>query len=189
MKKLDELLQKEKEMKEALLNLQNEIQEEKNSDWRFSEDKMVLSCCDWKSDTLTLESNHDSWNTTKEELLTSSTPDKIGILNVDCTTDGVGLNLPDVKKLIDYLQEKVDFLENDEQNFDKKSELILKEGNNRTVTLKSNRGNDWMLAKESYIPLYLRVDDTNRQSTIGLSIPQMKKMARFLNDAINYLEK
>lgn len=114
MKKLDELLQKEKEMKEALLNLQNEIQEEKNSDWRYSEDKMILSCSNWESDIITLESYYNSWNDTKEELVASATPDELGILNIECSIDGVGLNLPDVKKLIDYLQEKVDFLEDNE---------------------------------------------------------------------------
>ncbi|RKJ60671.1 hypothetical protein D7X33_27545 [Butyricicoccus sp. 1XD8-22] len=96
------------EILERLAELQNEImrlkaEEVKALDWRETEDVLLIT--DFNDSSIELSSNHVTWNSTKgeEKPLYLEAYNKLGSVHL-------ALELEDMIKLRDYLNQKIEFL-------------------------------------------------------------------------------
>lgn len=107
-KRLKDLEAMEEQYSNKLIEIREQIQAELNRDWRNGLDELELSCAQYVGEKMTIECDYNSWYMTKEKYLENN---NIGIIHIEIPSEDICLSLESTKKLVEYLQQKIDFME------------------------------------------------------------------------------
>jgi len=109
MNKIEKLIQQRESAEAIVAELNKQIEQEKEKDWRYHGDEMKLYCNEYKDDKIEICSPYTDWNLTKENYNKNS---KKTIVYIETNgLDEFNLNMESAKQLCNYLQEKIKFLE------------------------------------------------------------------------------
>lgn len=108
---IEELLNMRKEWQDTISNIDEVLEEKKKSDWRYTQDILHLQCSHYFDAWLSVSCEYSDWLDTKETI-------KSNLSNSDAVFDfqingdeSVGISIEKAKKLVKYLQEKIEFME------------------------------------------------------------------------------
>lgn len=107
----EELLNMREEWQETISNINEVLEAKQKSDWRYTQDILHLQDSIFFDTVLTVSSEYSDWLDTKETIK-SNLSNNDAVFNFQINGDeSVGISIENAKKLVKYLQEKIDFME------------------------------------------------------------------------------
>lgn len=112
MNRVDLLQQAVSDAQAHLDALEEELAKAKKEDWRYSSDHLDFYCTTDPNDSMQICSNYHDWYATREQFKENF---DIGVFNIETLSEGMSMSIRDAKVLVSYLQEKINFLEENDK--------------------------------------------------------------------------
>lgn len=107
----EELLNMRKEWQETISNIDEVLEEKQQGDWRYTQDILHLQCSQYFDVWLSVSCEYSDWMDTKETIKSNlGSSDAVFDFQIN-GDESVGISIENAKKLVKYLQEKIEFLE------------------------------------------------------------------------------
>ena len=90
----------------------NSVHEERKIEWFDTKDELVIECTEFMNDRIEIECNYENWSVVKTDIEKFKYPMMVEVYENDDTSLSVGLTLNQMKLLRDYLNHKIEYIEN-----------------------------------------------------------------------------